>query len=598
MRRSTNLLSSFLVIFSLVSGLTGLIFGLLPYPLLKSAADRLARDGHMQRVTPLWAAAVQLPVLWAGAALLGLAVFLLVWRSLSRRILQAMLNGLASLWQALRCDLPVFRHDLAALKMDWLDGLVLGIILAAAFFVRLVLLPGPMGYDESVTYVDYASRPVWAVLSDYSLPNNHIFHTLMVFLTTRLLGDAPWAIRLPAFLAGLFSVLAAFYLGRSLYRREAGWLAASLVAAWPTLITTATISRGYTLLGLLAMLTFWLGGYLLRHPNTVGWLALAVLGAVGLFTVPVMAYPVGILFTWMLLSTIWKDTEPAYSGRQFLRCLATSAGVMMVLTGLFYTPVLLVSGPGSLFANPFVRSFTRAEYFSNLPGWLASIWRIFISDISPWLVAVLLSGLGLGWIFNRAISRRSVHGLTASALFLLVVLPLQRPEMGAKVFVSLLPLLAVWTAGGLLVPFQWLKGHLAWARLAFTGAAAAVVLMGSLWQAQENLPYLYGAKGETEQISDWLVVHYQPGDVLIADFPIDSQLMYYTHRQGIDWNLFRKQKSREYRRALVAVNPGFEQSLESVLARHPLNPPLQTSGAQPQGVVENTQLYILFPNQP
>ena len=56
-----------------------------------------------------------------------------------------------------------------------------------------------MRYDESVTYLYFASQSWMTVVSSYTYPNNHVFHSLLVKAFATVLGDDPWVLRsLPA----------------------------------------------------------------------------------------------------------------------------------------------------------------------------------------------------------------------------------------------------------------------------------------------------------------------------------------------------------------------------------------------------------------
>jgi hypothetical protein len=57
------------------------------------------------------------------------------------------------------------------------------------FILRALDLFRGVRFDEAYTYINYARAPLYRALSDYSFPNNHLFHTFLVFLSTRLLGN-------------------------------------------------------------------------------------------------------------------------------------------------------------------------------------------------------------------------------------------------------------------------------------------------------------------------------------------------------------------------------------------------------------------------
>ena len=121
-----------------------------------------------------------------------------------------------------------------------------------------------MRYDESVTFVHYASRPWYIALTNYTAPNNHVFHSLLVHASTWIFGGAPWAIRLPALIAGILLVPASYVAARALVREARGALAASLVAGSSMLVEYSTNARGYTILALVFVLLLALATHLPR----------------------------------------------------------------------------------------------------------------------------------------------------------------------------------------------------------------------------------------------------------------------------------------------------------------------------------------------
>ena len=61
----------------------------------------------------------------------------------------------------------------------------------------------PLRYDEATTYNNFVSKPLYVALANYATPNNHLLHTFLAKVSVGLAGNEPWAIRLPALLAGI-----------------------------------------------------------------------------------------------------------------------------------------------------------------------------------------------------------------------------------------------------------------------------------------------------------------------------------------------------------------------------------------------------------
>ena len=84
-----------------------------------------------------------------------------------------------------------------------------------------------------------------------------LYH-LTLWLTIRAFGDGEFAVRLPSLIAGTLVIPVLYELGRELYDRRTGLLAAAFAAVSPVLIWYAQEVRMYefvALFGLLALLT-------------------------------------------------------------------------------------------------------------------------------------------------------------------------------------------------------------------------------------------------------------------------------------------------------------------------------------------------------
>ncbi len=95
-------------------------------------------------------------------------------------------------------------------------------IVLLSIVLRLAFLSQPMRFDEAFTFLRFVSKPLSEGLTNYSEPNNHLFHTLLVHIVYSLFGDSSWVIRLPALLAGIALVpqLVARFESASLYLIE------------------------------------------------------------------------------------------------------------------------------------------------------------------------------------------------------------------------------------------------------------------------------------------------------------------------------------------------------------------------------------------
>lgn len=212
-------------------------------------------------------------------------------------------------------------------RIDWLALAIVGI---GGVLLRVLYLDQPMRYDEAYSFLYFALPSLRTAVSDYTVPNNHIFHTVLVWISTHLLGESPWAIRLPVFVAGLLSVPAAWFAARSLAGRGAGLFAAALTAVLPSLLLYSTNARAYTLVGLGTLLLIWVGNRLLDEESLSLWMAIVGIGALGLWAAPVMLYPLGAVLAWLLVERV--RTDGGRGAPRFVPRLAAAAALIGVLT--------------------------------------------------------------------------------------------------------------------------------------------------------------------------------------------------------------------------------------------------------------------------
>lgn len=478
------------------AGVAAAGLGFLPLSLVERIGAALLPDGSLD-LLDLPGFAWSRPIVGLGGLfLLACSVGLLAgWARARARLagwLPRLAKDAASLW----------KDALRALPRGWPLAFLLG-VMAAGAYARLLHLFWPMQYDEAYTYLAFARRSFFSALTDYHLPNNHIFHTLLVYASTQEFGSAPWAIRLPAFLAGWLTIPAAFLLARRHANLTAAFLASGLAAIWPFLVYYSANARGYSLIGLLVLLLLLLGTYLLGRPNAAGWIGFALLSALGIFTVPVMLYGFGVVCLWLFLSQLAGQAR-AYPGWQFIFALAASGLLAAALAGLLYLPAALISGPEALFGNSFVRSLSLFDLWRTLPDGLNTLFGDWTTEMPRWLAVCAGVLTLLGWILHRR-NRGPLRVPVQAALILwvLVVVPIQRPEPLPKLWYWLFPLAVVWAAAGLagLLSFIAIPRRLQ--------IAGAVVLLAAtvglaVLQSGENWLYLKGAQGSEERVADFL----------------------------------------------------------------------------------------------
>lgn len=571
----------FLLGLSLLLGLGILVFFWLPYAQARSLADLLARDGSLDSFSPARYARVQ-PLRWFGLLLVlaasagwwrreRLALYLQTWLELAREEMRAFGKDARSF----------FRPSDQAARAGPAAWLVLGLLIISALN-KWVWLARPLGHDEAYTYIAFASRPIQYLLRDYHLPNNHIFHSLLVHISTGLLGNQPWALRLPAFIAGVLLVPAAYLAGKAWYGRSAALLLAGFVAVLPVLREYSTRGRGYSLLLLFALLSIYLAARLLLERNRMGWLLFGLVTVLGFYTIPIYLYPFGVIFSWLALSGLAGQARPAY-GRAFWKYLFATTLAAGLVTLSLYLPVFLYSGVGSVTANSFVQPLGWVEFWASL--WARG--HLTLKEWSQGLPGWVWISLWLGFVVSLVGQRRlRVFKIPLPLAWLLAmgaVLLWQRVAPENRVWLFSLPYFLLAASGGLVggAGWLWARGRRGW-RAPFASwarrmpaaalglALATLAVWGGLqaWQGWQNIRVV--TMGSTEQAMQWLSQQMAAQDILLVNIEEGPAAWYYGRYYGlVDEQLF-KLEPQEDATAWVLVHAGrYGEGLQDVLALYP-----------------------------
>jgi 4-amino-4-deoxy-L-arabinose transferase-like glycosyltransferase len=542
------------ILFALV-GLSLLALALLSYGTLKAFTGLLLPDHNFNSLKP-WNAGVFKVIFGAG----GLIFLVLAALTSLRRW-----NLVGSFFKQIWVDARRFFAGLRPQRSEYGFLAVVLVIMLLAVIYRLEHIYSSLVHDEAYTYVAF-SRSLFTAISDYHLPNNHVFHSILVFFSTQIFGIQPWAVRLPAFVAGVLLVPAVYWLAKRLYDRWTGLAAALLVSLSPSLIGYSTNARGYTLVALFTLLTLSLGDLALKNKNLFVWGLISVLSALGFYTVPVMMIPFGVLFVWLFLENQVSDLEAYRSKWDFLRYWFICGLAAAAITLLLYLPILIYSGPQKLFANEFVTPSPWIGLLDLFNSRFGRTWNQWTTGIPSALIIIFGLGFLLGLVFHRWLSNRRVPLQLAALFWIIVILLVQRPFAGAKLWVFLNALVLLWAAAGTMgllekVRLKILRG------LPLAAIVFGLALLGGIWQAAHlvpQLPGLWAFRGNEENAVLFAQSQLQESDLIVVAPPDDAPVWYYSELHGIPDASFDT-RSLTFERALVLVDTVNGQTPASVI---------------------------------
>lgn len=549
---SSKLRPRLLVVFGLLFGVFLVIVSLLSYEVTADLIGRLAPDGRVESFTP-----VRFEV-WTGFfRVAGIVVTLIFSAALlfPRKfgaVLDAGQDWVRGGWGQVRADAQAFWRGTRQGSGNRGEALTVLIIVLMAVVVRMADLFIPMEHDEAYTYNAFASYPLWHVVSDYHLPNNHVLLTIFVSMLNSLFGNHLWLFRIPSLIAGACMIPAAYWLAKRFYDQETAVLGAVFVAFFPILVKYSVLARGYVFVSLFTLLIFWVGDHVRTNRDRFGWLLLAVLSALGFYAVPIMLFPFGALYVWLLMSCMVGDIASYRSTWDFLKFYLVGGISAAFLTVILYSPILL-NPSNRLFENSFIAPVGWDEYPAAIWFRLRNTWADWTNTIPDWLVILGVAGVLLSLVFHRKINNHKIPLQAAFLLWIIGFVIVRRPDMETRMWTFLAAPSLIWSAGGLVgslkLMFNRFGGNWQTAKI-ISGAVLAVSLVYTA-SIVPTIPARWQAKGSVESSVVLLRDVLREGDMVSTSAAFVPQLRYYFGLYGIPLTYLRQPE--RFERAFVLV---------------------------------------------
>ena len=274
-----------------------------------------------------------------------------------------------------------YRHCLAA-------AAIAACIVQAAYYLDVRLR-----FDETAN-IAVAMQPFGVAASKYDAVNNHVLHTLLVWVAHEF-GDLNRVVlRMPAFLSFCLLLPLLWRFARREYGSMAASFATVFVGASWFFVYFATNARGYTLLLLLFVVALSCGQVLVRSPDRRAlWAIWTVAIAAGIYTIPLMVFPAALTAFWMLL--VRRARTGGRGLRPFALRTAAWAAVALVLALLLYLPIIVGDGVQNAIVSD-MYDIHLDMHLLDVVGHPVVLWREWHTPIPPWARGVLLALVVVG----------------------------------------------------------------------------------------------------------------------------------------------------------------------------------------------------------
>ena len=275
------------------------------------------------------------------------------------------------------------------------EALLAATAIGTGVVVAALQLDGVFSVDETETLMEVVNQPLAVAASWYNTPNNHVFHTILVWVAHQLGGLNRIVVRLPAFLSFCLLLPMLWRFVRDEYGPGAAVFATTFVSVSPHVISYATAARGYTLQFLLFATALVCGQRLVQRPGEKRWWAAwAGALALGLFTIPLMAFPVAVTATWMLLAR-WRRFGRDGLGSFVARTAAGLAATAVVAGALYLAATDVREVYTTLTTNTVLVARNETGVVERVLS-PALMWHHWHMGVPPWVRGALMALVFVG----------------------------------------------------------------------------------------------------------------------------------------------------------------------------------------------------------
>ena len=315
-----------------------------------------------------------------------------------------------------------------------------------------------------------------------------------------------------------------------------------------------------------AVITLALGDHVRKDKNLFFWVLISIFSALGLYTVPIMLFPFGLLFVWLFLENQVSGPGPYRSKKEFLGYWLAAGLCTAVLIALFYMPILIFTSSDKLFANDMLAPVPWKDLMVTLSAGFTGTWAEWTYLVPATVIILLEIGWVLSLVFHYKIAKARIPLHLAALLWFTALILIKRPNVEARFWSFMMPLVLLWAAAGTF-------GLLQKVRLEFSlgiplaAPVFGVLLVFGFWHASwilPQLPTLWAGRAKQEEAELFIQSQLQEDDMIVVSSPDDAPIWYYSDLHGLPLAYFNN-KNANFKRAVVLVDRQWDQTLQWVL---------------------------------
>lgn len=443
---------------------------------------------------------------------------------------------------------------------------VVFIFIALGIVLRAMLIGRPISIPEAAPYMEFATLPLGELISDYSLPSNHVFHTLLTRISTGIFGVGVVQLRMPAFLAGVLCMPFFYLFVRAMFNRYIALITLAIVACSGPLISVGTQALGYSVCWLFFTASLLLGRHFVKSNDQTSAMLIALFNALGVWTMPAYAYAALAVFIWILIALTMNYT---HSIRERVGRWVLAFIVFVILSFLFYTPVLQEHGFDQLTNSHVHPRLEWADFDLRHTDMAFNLWAFAVDGTSSWIALFGFFGLLYAAFVSSKLRAMLIAIFFAGVTLGLMMRRMEPPQVWAySLFIFHL---STGIAVFYLLKLLQEKVYPNWGKRARTVVASFVLAlafalpgMKYAWRRSTGLP-------EVDRTVEMLQTTMRPGDKFFVQHPWDAP-MHFALRAAHGDETMLTGPVADGAAVMVAIGEQHEQTVEGVLRHNGQDP--------------------------
>jgi len=288
--------------------------------------------------------------------------------------------------------------------------------------------------DEASTLYKYAHNPISAILG-YTTPNNHLLHSLLMWITTNLMGMSHIGVRFTAFMAGILTCALGYRIGRKLHNHYSGIGVMLILATNLEFVQFMLDGRGYTLSALFTLALIYIVIVVPKKSNKRHRILELLLSFALLMVIPSMALYIGAIL--LLLGIQYLQSRNYTIIRQIVSIITGG-----IIAFMFYLPAIVI---GDILST--LGGFGEPSFMVLITRWLELAYLPMIFGVL-YLLATLIGFIVL-YRIHKHYTLLACIGLIVVVAFGAAILQdlLTGRTLFARNYLYLVPVLAI--SGGI-----------------------------------------------------------------------------------------------------------------------------------------------------